>query len=53
VKLLLEKGAKLETKDRYSIRTPLSYTIGNRHEVVVKLLLEKGAKLETKDKYSI
>jgi ankyrin repeat protein len=48
VKLLLEKGAELETKDS-SKRTPLSYATENRHEAVVKLLLEKGAELETKD----
>jgi ankyrin repeat protein len=47
VKLLLEKGAELETKDS-SGRTPLSYAAGNGHEAVVKLLLEKGAELETK-----
>ena len=51
VKLLLEKGAELETKDNYS-RTPLLYATRYRYEAVVKLLLEKGAKLETKDKYN-
>jgi ankyrin repeat protein len=49
VKLLLEKGAKLETKDNNS-QTLLSQAAENGHEAVVKLLLEKGAKLETKDK---
>jgi hypothetical protein len=48
VKLLLEKGAELETKDNRS-RTPLSYAAYSEHEAVVKLLLEKGAELETKD----
>jgi ankyrin repeat protein len=48
VKLLLEKGAELETKDNVS-RTPLSYAASNGQEAVVKLLLEKGAELETKD----
>ena len=43
VKLLLEKGAELETKDGYS-RTPLSWAADSGHEAVVKLLLEKGAK---------
>ncbi|RMZ87413.1 hypothetical protein DV736_g5365, partial [Chaetothyriales sp. CBS 134916] len=47
VKLLLEKGAELETKDIWG-RTPLSRGAANGHEAVVKLLLEKGA-VETKD----
>ena len=50
MKLLLEKGAELETKDKYG-QTPLSWAAGNGHEAVVKLLLEKGAELETKAKY--
>ena len=49
MKLLLEKGAELETKDEYG-QTPLSWAARNGHEAVVKLLLEKGAELETKDK---
>jgi ankyrin repeat protein len=44
VKLLLEKGAELETKDNYRGRTPLSWAAEKGHEAVVKLLLEKGAK---------
>ena len=50
VKLLLEKGAELETKSS-SGRKPLSYAAENGHDVVVKLVLEKGAELETKDNY--
>jgi ankyrin repeat protein len=42
VKLLLEKGAELESKNKYS-RTPLWLATAKRHESVVKLLLEKGA----------
>ncbi|KFY83553.1 hypothetical protein V498_07984, partial [Pseudogymnoascus sp. VKM F-4517 (FW-2822)] len=45
VKLLLEKGAKLESKDKDG-RTPLSYAVEKGHEAIVKLLLEKGAELE-------
>jgi ankyrin repeat protein len=49
VKLLLEKGAELETKDEEYSRTPLSYATWKGHEAVVKLLLKKGAELESKD----
>ncbi|RDW57753.1 hypothetical protein BP5796_12554 [Coleophoma crateriformis] len=48
VKLLLEKGADLETKDQYG-RTPLSWAAANGYEAIVQLLLEKGADLDTKD----
>ena len=50
VKLLLEKGRELKTKNYYS-QMPLSWAAENRHEAVVKLLLEKGAELEIKDCY--
>ena len=49
MKLLLEKGADLESKDDYG-QTPLSWAAENGHEAVVKLLLEKGADLESKDR---
>ena len=52
MKLLLEEGAELETKDKYG-RTPLLCAVENGHEAVVELLLEKGAELETKDSYSL
>jgi ankyrin repeat protein len=51
VKLLLEKGAELESKDKIDW-TPLWWAAANGHEMVVRLLLEKGAKLEYKDKCS-
>jgi ankyrin repeat protein len=44
VKLLLEKGAELETKDKDYGWTPLSWAALGGHEAVVKLLLEKGAR---------
>ena len=49
VKLLLEKGAQLESKDNKYGQTPLSWAAETGHEAVVKLLLEKGAQLESKD----
>ena len=42
VKLLLEKGAELETEDRNN-QTPLSWAAENGRKAVVKLLLENGA----------
>ena len=42
VKLLLEKGAELESKDKYG-KTPLSLAAEMGHEAVVMLVLEKGA----------
>jgi ankyrin repeat protein len=50
VKLLLEKGAELESKDSDFGMTPLLQAAMDGHEAVVKLLLEKGAELESKDK---
>jgi ankyrin repeat protein len=47
VKLLLEKGAELDSKSSNG-QTPLSWAAANGHEAVVKLLLEKGAELEAK-----
>ncbi|KAG4432770.1 hypothetical protein IFR05_011753 [Cadophora sp. M221] len=37
----------VESKDKDSSQTPLSWAAANGHEAVVKLLLEKGAELET------
>ncbi|KAF2469528.1 ankyrin, partial [Lindgomyces ingoldianus] len=50
VKLLLDKGADLESKDGKYGRTPLSWAALNGHEAVVRLLLDKGADLESKHK---
>ena len=52
VKLLLEKGAELETKDDICGQTPLLWATRNGNEAVVKLLLEKGAELDAKDRNS-
>ena len=45
VKLLVEKGADLDSKDNDG-QTPLSYAVSKGREAVVKLLIEKGAKQE-------
>ena len=42
VKLLLEKGAELEAKDKSDNRTPLLWAARNGYKAVVKLLREKG-----------
>jgi hypothetical protein len=49
VKLLLEKGADIESKDSKDSRTPLLWAARNGHEAVVNLLLEKSANPEVKD----
>lgn len=49
VKLLLEKGIELETKDEIYGQTPLLWAIKEGHEAIVKLLLKKGIELETED----
>ena len=40
MKLLLEKGADLESRNRW-VKRPLSYAAEHGHKAVVKLLLEK------------
>jgi ankyrin repeat protein len=49
MKLLLEKGADVGSKDTRNGRTPLSWAAKNGHEALVKLMLERGADLESKD----
>jgi ankyrin repeat protein len=49
VKLLLEKGAKIEAKDSQDGRTPLLWAAEEGHEAVVKLLIENGANVDAKD----
>ena len=48
VKLLLDQGAELETKDE-SGRTPLSHAAERGYEAVVKLLLDYGADVKAAD----
>ncbi|KAM3149290.1 hypothetical protein ABEW05_010451 [Botrytis cinerea] len=50
VKLLLERGADIESKDSKYGQTPLLWAAENGHDTVVKLLLEKGADIESKDR---
>ena len=49
VKLLLEKGAEVNSKEDIYGQTPLSWAEKNGHKAVVKLLLEKGAEVDSKD----
>jgi hypothetical protein len=49
VKLFLEKGTDVESKDRLYYQQPLLCAAMKGHEGVVKLLLEKGADVESKD----
>jgi hypothetical protein len=57
VKLLLDKGADPDSRDKYgkprlrSNPKPLLFATVNGHEAVVKLLLEKGAEPNSEDKY--
>jgi hypothetical protein len=51
VRLLLKKGADLESKDRKYGLAPLSCAAESGHKAVVKLLVEKGAKLDSKSKH--
>jgi len=50
VKLLVEKGAELNSKDAHG-RTPLSYAVAVHwyNMDVVKLLVENGAELNSED----
>jgi hypothetical protein len=50
VKVLLEKGAALETKTPYG-QTPLYLAAMNGNEAVVQFLLEKGASTQIKDTF--
>ena len=52
MKLLLEKGADVESKDRRYGRTPLSWAAEEGHEAVVKLLLEKETDVKSKNSVS-
>ena len=49
VKLLLQNGAEIESKDNYKAWTPLSLAARLGHKAVVKLLLQNGAEVESKD----
>ncbi|EAW17806.1 uncharacterized protein NFIA_077420 [Aspergillus fischeri NRRL 181] len=49
VKVLLDRGADIESKDKINGQTPLLLAVRNRHEGAVKLLLDKGANIESND----
>ncbi len=48
-KVLLEKGANIEVRDKYDGSTPLILAAGYGETAVVKLLIAKGAAVEAKD----
>ena len=50
VRLLLEKGADIETKDTLQ-QTALMHAVIGGHEAIVRLLLEKGADIEARRVY--
>jgi ankyrin repeat protein len=49
IRLLLEKGARIEARDKDD-RTPLSWAAMRGNEASICLLLEKGSEIETQDK---
>ncbi|OKL62160.1 hypothetical protein UA08_02170 [Talaromyces atroroseus] len=49
VKILLERGAEVNSKDSEYGRTPLLWAIVNGYEAIIKLLLDKGAVIDLKD----
>ena len=50
VKYLVEKGADIESKDKYEW-TPLHWACENGHLAVVKYLIKKGANIEAQNRY--
>jgi hypothetical protein len=50
VRLLLQEGAAVDSKDGLHCRTPLWWAAGNGHLAVVRLLLEKGAAVDSEDR---
>jgi ankyrin repeat protein len=53
VKLLLKKGAEVDSKEGSYSRTLLSFAAESGHEAVVKLLLEEGAEVDLKDSFGL
>lgn len=51
-KLLLEKGANIEGRDREFGWTPLSWAVEEGQEAVVQLLLDKGADIEAQHNWN-
>ena len=46
VKVLLDKGANLDSKDTFYNQTPLAWAVSNGHTEIARLLLDKGAEGE-------
>lgn len=51
LRLLIKKGADLETKDTIYGQTLLAWAAEKGHEATVKLLLQEGANIESKNLY--
>lgn len=50
VRLLLERGAQLETAESGTGRTPVLFATGQGHEATALVLVEKGARVDLVDK---
>ena len=46
-RLLIDKGAHIEAKDRYG-RTPLHFAAGRGHHEIARLLCDRGAEIEAR-----
>ncbi|KAJ5663216.1 hypothetical protein N7507_003947 [Penicillium longicatenatum] len=49
VRVLLQRGANVDSKDSLEYRTPLFHAIAGGHHGIVELLLQNGAKADTTD----
>jgi ankyrin repeat protein len=49
-KLLIEKGAGVNAKDKYNENTPLHMAVQEGYTEIAKLLIEKGADVNTLNK---
>jgi hypothetical protein len=50
-RMLLERGARIDTRGNHSDWSPLHLAVSNRHIRIVRLFLEYGADVNARDKY--